>query len=141
MKTCPHCGAQLPDGMDCQDLFDHVLSEEYMTLSWHRDHLAAQKLASANYIIQHPHGQTSRQLAFAAQMLEMVIRDGIFPVEAAETIQQEFARKPPIFDEGWLRRGVMEYALNIANFRSPDEPFLDSAYRWSRVIFNELICA
>ena len=141
MNTCPDCGAHLPDGMSCRELYDQVMAEEYMVMAPRTDYLAAQKLASVCYLLQHPREHTPKQLAFGVRLLEMVIGEGYSPLDAAEDLLRQFACQPPLLDNVCLPDEV-DYPLHIANFRRwLQEPYLDSAYRWSRSIFEQLGCA
>lgn len=139
MNICPECGTTLPDGQTCRDLLNKVMDEEYMVLSPRSDFLAALKLTSVSYILQHPHEHTTKQLAFAARMLEMVFDEGYFPLNAADMLQRQFAYRLPAFADACLPDGIA-YPINVGNFRRDDESFLDSAYRWGRSIFEILGC-
>ena len=139
MHECPGCGAQLPDAMTCRDLFLHIMEQEYRVMALRRDYLAAPELTDLNYMLQHPHGHTWKELILAARMLTLVVGDGYFPLDAAEILDDQDA-PPPAFDQPFLQDASMSCPLNIGNFRNHDEPYLESAYRWSRSVFDSVVC-
>jgi len=134
MNVCPSCGAYLPDGMTCRDLFLQVMEREYRTMTLRRDYLAARKLVELSYMLQHPHGYTHKELSLAARMLTLIIHEGYFPLDAAEILDTPF-------EEHFWQDNLTHCPLNIGNFRYEDEPFLDSAYRWATSVFDLLVCS
>ena len=139
MHECPSCGADLPEGMTCRDLFLHMMEQEYRVMALRRDYLAARKLTNLNYMLQHSHGYNRKELTLASRMLTLVVRDGYFPLDAGEILGDQYAHSLA-FDQPFLLNDSILCSLNIGNFRNYDEPYLDSAYRWSRSVFDCLVC-
>src|SRR5690606_41903112 len=121
MNVCPSCGAYLPDGMTCRDLFLQVMEREYRTMTLRRDYLAARKLVELSYMLQHPHGYTHKELSLAAPTLTLIIHEGYFPLYAAEIHDTRF-------DEYFWQASSPHCRLKMRNLRYADKPILDSTY-------------
>jgi hypothetical protein len=124
--------------MTCRDLFLDVLEQEYRVMARRRDYLAARKLTELSYMLQHPHTYTLKELTLASRILTLVTCDGYFPLDAAEILDDPHAHP---FDGQLWHDDQTTCPLNIGNFRDHNEPYLDSAYRWSGWVFDTLVCA
>ncbi len=74
-ETCPTCGASLPDGNDCQSLFDSFLALEFTDPAYGQVHF----LTVACYMIQH-NRYSDEALLWMAEKLRAHLEDGL-PVQ------------------------------------------------------------
>ncbi|MBX3059717.1 MAG: hypothetical protein KF770_24975 [Anaerolineae bacterium] len=79
-SICPECGAVLPTGQSCQDLFDQMLLWE-----WEHPPLGeVHHLMVLCYHLQHPHLYSPEGLAYARRLLAQFVAQGLSPTEARQ---------------------------------------------------------
>lgn len=77
---CPDCGAVLPSGTSCQELFDQMLFWE-----WEYPPLGeVHHLMVLCFHLQHPHLYSPEGLAHARQLLDQFVVQGVFPAEVRQ---------------------------------------------------------
>lgn len=78
MSRCPECGAGLPEGISCREMFHELLRREY-GLEFGAGAWRVHGLTVASYTLQHPREYGLRPFVRAKTMLEMVVREGMSP--------------------------------------------------------------
>lgn len=94
MPPCPHCGAPVPDGGQCRDSFDLLLSWE-----WEHDLMQEHHLLVVCYHLQHPYLYSREGLAGALDVLRRWVIEGEYVFAVREDIRARVAsdrRKTPI---------------------------------------------
>ena len=127
---CKACGASLPEGTDCQGLFDEILAREFGDFRYGRLH----RLTVDTYSLQHPERYMRSGKSFAAHLTGMCAAlDGDLPHDINRSVQQWLngpqriprPNEPPPGRRGEL---TIEYVLGAAD---PEE-HLDRVTEWAR---------
>ena len=127
---CEACGASLPEGTDCQGLFDEILAREFGDFRYGRLH----RLTVDAYSLQHPERYMRSGKSFAAHLTGMCAAlDGDLPHDINRSVQQWLngpqriprPEEPPPGRRGEL---TIEYVFGAAD---PEE-HLDRVTEWAR---------
>lgn len=142
MPTCDSCGANLPDGITCEDDFHQFLYWEFQYPDlWPGHHLMV-----LCYHIQHPHLYSKEGLRGAHDLLRQFVATDITPQAMRQKIKKQVDsgnRQHKIrgtgTDQGHYPRIIPwpMHARDVVNGGYPH--YVENVQAWAQAIYNTLL--